>query len=113
LTERITPGACVVVPFGKREVIGYVVSLTAEAPPDLPDEAIKEIAARVEGDGASLPPAVLATARWMARTYLCDLAQAVRCVVPDAQAAHVVRRVALADGWESSATCRPPRTGAC
>ena len=40
LMERITPGACVVVPFGKREVIGYVVSLTAEAPPDLPDERL-------------------------------------------------------------------------
>lgn len=95
----LAPGACVAVPFGKREVIGYVVGLGEEPPPDLAPEAIKDILARVAG--ADLAPAVLATARWMARAYLCDLAQCVRSVVPDAQSAHIVRRVALAPNWEA------------
>jgi primosomal protein N' (replication factor Y) len=99
--DDLVPGACVAVPFGNREAIGYVVGLGDSAPADLDPAAIKEIVARVEGDGASLPPAVLAAAGWMARAYLCDLAQAVRCVIPDAQAAHVVRRVALREGWDA------------
>jgi primosomal protein N' (replication factor Y) len=102
LAGDVAAGACVVVPFGKQAAIGYVVT-TSDAPPaGLEEDAIRDIAARVTGDGASLPPAVLQTARWMAQTYLADLAQCVRCVIPDAQAAHVVRRVALADGWESA-----------
>ena len=99
LSLILTPGACVIVPFGRQTAIGYVIAVGDEPGADLPDDAIKDITARVEGDGANLPPAVLATARWMARAYLCDMAQAVRSVVPDAQAAHVVRRVTLADDW--------------
>ena len=102
LREGLAPGACVVVPFGKQTAIGYVIGLGEEIPADLAEEAIRDIAARVSGDGASLPPAVLATAKWMAQTYFTDLAQAVRCVIPNAQAAHVVRRVALAPGWEAA-----------
>jgi primosomal protein N' (replication factor Y) len=102
LTGELAPGACVVVPFGKREAIGYVVSLSERAPEKLEAETIKDIAARVTGDGATLPAAVLQTARWMAQQYLGDLAQCVRCVIPDAQAAHIVRRLTLADGWEQA-----------
>lgn len=101
LTSSLQPGACVAVPFGKREAIGYIVALGAKLPDDLPASAIKAIIAPVGGEGASLPPGVLATARWMARHYLCDLAHAVRCVIPDTQAAHVVRRIALAPDWEA------------
>ena len=99
LQDGLAPGACVVVPFGKQTAVGFVVGLTDSAPAALAEDAIKDVSARVAGDGASLPPAVLATARWMAQTYLTDLAQSVRCVIPNAQAAHVVRRVALAPGW--------------
>jgi primosomal protein N' (replication factor Y) len=103
LAEQITPGACVVVPFGTSQAIGYIVTLTERPPERLEAVTIKDIAARVTGDGASLPNAVLQTARWMAQTYLCDLAQSVRCVIPDAQAAHIVRRYSLADGWQELA----------
>jgi primosomal protein N' (replication factor Y) len=102
LAADIAPGACVVVPFGTHQAIGYVISLTERAPEQLEAVTIKDIAARVTGDGATLPAAVLQTARWMAQTYLSDLAQCVRCVIPDAQAAHIVRRIALAEGWETA-----------
>lgn len=102
MTGDVGPGACVVAPFGTREAIGHVVSLSQTPPDDVPLTAIRDIAARVTGDGASLPPAVLQTARWMAQNYLCDLATAVRCVLPDAQAAHTIRRLALTDGWEAA-----------
>jgi primosomal protein N' (replication factor Y) len=37
----------------------------------------------------------------MAQTYLADLAVCVRTVIPDAQAAHVVRKYRLADDWRN------------
>ena len=102
LTGEIAPGACVVVPFGTHQAIGYVIAVTERPPEQLEAVTIKDVFARATGDGATLPAAVLQTARWMAQTYLCDLAQCVRCVIPDAQAAHIVRRIALADGWEAT-----------
>lgn len=102
MRKEIAPGACVVVPFGNSQAIGYVISLTERLPEKLEAVTIKDIEARVTGDGANLPPAVLQTARWMSQTYLTDLAQAVRCVVPDTQSAHVVRKYVLADGWEEA-----------
>lgn len=101
LAPGLMPGTCVVVPFGKQTAIGYVVSTTERVPEALEAVTIRDIEARVEGDGAQIPQAVLQTARWMSQAYLCDLAQCVRCVIPDAQAAHIVRRVALADDWQT------------
>lgn len=99
--EGLSPGTCVIVPFGTREATGWVIGLT-DAPPDgLAPDAIKDITARVTGDGASVPLAVLQTARWMAQNYLADLAQSVKCALPDAQTAHVVRRYALTSDWET------------
>ena len=102
LVTDLQPGACVVVPFGKREAIGYVISVTSRPPETLEVTTIREIAARVQGDGAALPSSVLQTAQWMARTYLADFAQCVRGVIPDTQAAHVVHKLALMPDWESA-----------
>ena len=101
LSEGLGPGTCVVVPFGTREAIGWVVSLHDAPPEHLENDAIKDISARVTGDGASVPPAVLQTARWMAQTYLADLAQSVKCALPDSQTAHIVRKYQLASDWET------------
>ena len=96
----LKPGDCVVVPFGKQEALGFVVTLGVPAPKEITEEQIKPIRGRVEGEGASIPEAVLQTAQWMAREYLTDLAVALKCVLPDTQSAHLVKRVVLADGWE-------------
>ncbi|GAB4455967.1 MAG: primosomal protein N' [Armatimonadaceae bacterium] len=94
-------GDCVVVPFGNTQAIGYVIALTERPPDALEAVTIKDILARVSGDGAGIPLPVLQTARWMAQTYLSDLAMSVRCVIPSAQTAHIVRQYALTEGWES------------
>lgn len=99
--DELAPGDCVVVPFGRQEAIGYVLTREDEPPKDLELSAIKPIKAKVLGDGASIPKAVLQTAQWMAREYLTDLATAVRSIIPDAQAAHLTRRVQLVPGWEA------------
>ena len=100
--DGIAPGACIIVPFGTREAIGWVIGLTDAPPEHLEPDAIKPITARVTGDGASVPVAVLQTARWIAQNYLADLAQSVRCALPDSQIAHVTRRYALADDWQTA-----------
>jgi primosomal protein N' (replication factor Y) len=90
----------VVVPFGNAQAIGYIIRLTERPPEETEAITIKDILAKVVGDGASLPPAVLQTARWMAQTYLADLATSVRCVIPSAQSVHIVRQYALAENWQ-------------
>ena len=102
LRGEIAPGMCVVVPFGKQETIGYVLQLSERAPEKLEAETIRDVIARVGGDGANLPEAVLKTARWMAQQYLADLAQSVRTVIPNIQSAHVVRRYALSGDWRDA-----------
>lgn len=102
--ESLEPGACVVVPFGRQEVLGYVVAVDVPLPPEVEASAVREILARVEGDGAAIPEPVLKTAQWMAREYLCDLATAIKCVIPDTQAAHISKRVQLQPGWEEALT---------
>jgi primosomal protein N' (replication factor Y) (superfamily II helicase) len=96
----LRPGDCVVVPFGRQEALAYVVALNVALPGGLEPDAIKEIQAQVTGDGAAIPGPVLKTAQWMAREYLCDLVTAIKCVIPDMQAAHLVKRTRLAEGWE-------------
>jgi primosomal protein N' (replication factor Y) (superfamily II helicase) len=100
----LTLGDCVVVPFGTREAIGYVLELSESAPTEIEIEKIRDVTARVIGDGASLPIAVLQTAQWMARNYLADLGSVIRSIVPPAQAAQVVKRYALCEGWEAKLT---------
>ena len=95
-------GACVVVPFGTTTAIGYVVSFPETLPADLGDDAVKPIAARVQGDGADIPPAVLETARYLSRTYFCDLSQAVISVVPAALSASTEKRFVLCDGYDAA-----------
>jgi primosomal protein N' (replication factor Y) (superfamily II helicase) len=96
----LRPGDCVVVPFGRQEALAYVVALGVALPGGLEPGAIKEIQAQVTGDGAAIPEPVLKTAQWMAREYLCDLVTAIKCVIPDMQAAHLVKRTRLTDSWE-------------
>ena len=100
----LVPGDCVVVPFGTREIIGYVLEVSETVPTEVETEKIREVTARVTGEGASLPIAVLQTAQWMARNYLADLGTVIRSIVPSAQAAQVVKRYVLQAGWESKLT---------
>ena len=101
LTNALTPGACVVVPIGTRETTGYVVSFLDSLPADVTIEQIRPILAQVAGDGATLPPAVLATARWISQTYFCDLATTVQAAIPGGLSAQIVRKCALSPDWEA------------
>ena len=79
LGDRVVPGARVVVPVRRRELIGIVVE--AEAAP--PVAAPRDVLAAPDEDTA-IPPALLESARWMAGYYGAPLGLALK--------AHAARR---------------------
>ena len=64
LADRVVPGARVVVPVRQRELVGVVVALTDEAPP----QAARDLPAAPD-DEPALPAALLATPRWHLAYY--------------------------------------------
>jgi primosomal protein N' (replication factor Y) len=77
LADRVVPGARVVVPVRRRELIGLVVAAEAEPPP----AAVREILAVPDAEPA-LSPALLATGRWIAGYYGAPLGLTLKAVLP-------------------------------
>lgn len=76
LEDVVMPGHLVWVPFGAREVQGFVLRMDEAAP--VPTKPIKRLA-RPE---PILTPAQLELAEWIAHTYVAPLAEAVKLFLP-------------------------------
>jgi primosomal protein N' (replication factor Y) len=70
-------GAKVRVPFGSREIVGYVVDFPAQA-------AVKKLKTILAVLPASLPSNLIQLARWLADYYCSPLAVALKTVLPQA-----------------------------
>lgn len=83
MDDRVRPGARVVAPVRRREMVGIVVA-PAE-PPDDPaaDAACRDLLAAPDAEPA-LPPDLLDTARWIARYYGAPLGLTLRAMLPKA-----------------------------
>jgi primosomal protein N' (replication factor Y) len=68
-------------PFGKREILGYVVGEREEAPPDLDPQSIREIR-RVVDSECTFGKEDLALAEWISGYYLCGLGEALAAMIP-------------------------------
>ena len=91
LQQQISEGAAVVVPFGDKELLGFVVSLFSDPPPlDAPLKPILEV---VSG-GPLWTPELLALSHWMGEFYACSLGEAMQAVVPSVIVRRHVRPVA-------------------
>jgi primosomal protein N' (replication factor Y) len=77
LAERIGIGACVLVPFGTRQAVGYVIGFENES--DV--EGIKPIISDLDSP-VTLTPEMLDFARWISSEYLCPLPRAVAGMMP-------------------------------
>jgi primosomal protein N' (replication factor Y) len=77
LGDRIIPGARVVVPVRRKEIIGVVVSGDAAAPSAAP----RDILAAPDPEPA-VPPGLLATAEWIAGYYGAPLGLTLKCMLP-------------------------------
>ena len=77
LAATVAPGARVQVPFGRRNLVGYVVGFPAAA--SVPK--IKPIE-RILDDPPLLTPKLMELARWIASYYACSFGEALRAVLP-------------------------------
>ncbi|MEN8375854.1 MAG: primosomal protein N' [Gemmatimonadota bacterium] len=80
-SEALAPGTRVLVPFGRRRLIGWVAGPLdpARAAP-----ARVRVVGEVLDADPSLPPDLLALARWIADYYLASLGQVIRAALPAA-----------------------------
>jgi primosomal protein N' (replication factor Y) (superfamily II helicase) len=77
LGDRVVPGMRVVVPVRRRELIGLVVGVDAEAP----EVVAKEVLAAPDAEPA-LSSALLETAEWMAGYYGAPLGLTLKSILP-------------------------------
>ena len=90
----VAVGSCVLVDFGNRPVVGYVVGIAASSP----YEKLKPLRALLGGPyfGADAP----ALARWIADEYLCPLSEALRLFTPPGGTPKAVKiQTADGDAW--------------
>ena len=76
---KIQIGQQVLIPFGNRKTIGYVVGFAEKA--DVPAARLKEIISKVT-ETPLFRPAALKLAKWMAEYYNCFFISALRTVMP-------------------------------
>jgi len=79
LEGRVEVGTRVKVPFGRREVLGCVTSLTQQSE----HNSLKPIT-KIIGAQSLVTPRVLELARWIAEYYCCAPETALKSVLPDA-----------------------------
>jgi primosomal protein N' (replication factor Y) len=77
LAARATPGSRVVVPVRRRQVIGIVTAVDADAP----SMQARDILAAPD-DEPAVPLPLLRTAEWMARYYAAPLGMALKSILP-------------------------------
>jgi len=82
-------GDCIVVPFVRQVMLGYVVQRRDALPSGVAEKSVRDVLERVVGDGASVPDSVMRTARWVAREYVADLAMSIRTAIPQLQSARI------------------------
>ena len=79
IADRVRPGARVLVPVRRREMVGIVTAVEAPAPAAEP----REILAAPDA-GPALSPALLETARWIAGYYAAPIGLTLRAMLPAA-----------------------------
>ncbi len=92
LTERITIGSRVLVPFGPQKLVGDVVGFTDQAPPVKLKSLIKLLDEQPLFDIEQLD-----LARWVAQRYCCRLREALRLVTPPGVSRSRFTTVAVTD----------------
>jgi len=93
LEDAVFEGACVAIPFGGREMVGYVSELT-DVPPEVGE--LKDLAA-VINEACALNPSLIHLADWLSTYYVSSLTSAVRVIVPEVMSASVSSTVRLLD----------------
>jgi len=75
-------GKRAMVPFGKRECLGYIISRRDDLPEGVKADSIKKIRRVVDKKERLFDNSDIQTARWMAGFYLCSAGQALAAMIP-------------------------------
>lgn len=97
LAATATVGATVLVPFGGRDVVGYVMDVHEEPPAGIAPSRVKPVAQVLAA--SAFDAAAARVARWMASEYACPLCEAVRPFLAPGQKVRVTRASADAP-WQ-------------
>ena len=88
---RLPLGTEVIVPFGARQVTGFVVGH-----PETAAGPVRDIT-DVVGDGPAIDEAILELCRWAAGYYLAPLGEVLRSALPRGERAIASRRIRLTE----------------
>ncbi len=105
-TEPLVLGSQVVVPFGRRTVIGFVVGHT-RAGVRMVGREIREIL-DVVGTGPALDESVLELCRWAASYYLAPLGEVLSAALPSSERAAASRRLKLTEAGRAAVVAGSP-----
>lgn len=90
LAEKISIGACVLVPLASRQVIGYVVGFESQPAVEKTREIIAELESPVR-----LSEDMLRIAEWISEQYLSPLPRVVGCMLPGVMSCRVITKVII------------------
>jgi len=82
LSETVAVGSMLVVPFGRREILGVVTALTDHS--EVSEEKLLAPLRAVDDGPPTLPIDLVALAEWLAEEYCSTLARALALVLPPA-----------------------------
>jgi primosomal protein N' (replication factor Y) len=80
-------GKRVMSPFGKRELLGYVIATKDYPPEDVPPDKMKKIR-RVVDQEAIFDEEEINLAKWMSSFYLCSVGEALAAMIPSGRKVH-------------------------
>ncbi|MCL2208688.1 MAG: primosomal protein N' [Treponema sp.] len=75
-------GKRAMVPFGKRDCLGYIIAQRDDLPEGVTVDSVKKIRRVVDKEGFLFGDSDIQTARWMAGFYLCSAGQALAAMIP-------------------------------
>jgi primosomal protein N' (replication factor Y) len=82
LREQVAVGSMLVIPFGRREVLGVVTGLSEHS--EVSEEKLLAPLRALDGGPPTLPVDLVSLAEWLAREYCSTLARALALVLPPA-----------------------------
>lgn len=93
--DFLAPGWRVIVPFGSREMEGFIISVKEGS-----DDGLKQIKSALD-DTCWFDPLMIKLAEWLSDYYLCTLAEALRLFIPGKQGVKTEQYYHLAESdWQ-------------
>ena len=89
IAPQVTVGSTVLIPFGGRQVVGYVIGTSDVTPAGIDPEKLKPVAQVLAPSAFDEKAAEVAS--WMAREYACPLCDAIRPFLAPGQKVRVTR----------------------